>query len=251
MNEGQEHTFLKLLRFLRARKFNVDNAFSMIESDILWRSEGNRGNLRNMRAAEVLGCDSREVCKYFPTWIQGYDKQSRPISWRQFGKFEIWSILNHTTMENLIKFHAWETEQSLRMMNQLSVQHQINIETFVLIIDAGGWTVSLATSDAFTFIKGMVGTDSDHYPERLGMMMIINAPFMLSWAWKIIQAFLDDVTKAKIKIYSSPSEWQPELFKFIDRDQAPIMYGGTQPNPEHPEDFIKSMDPPTADASER
>jgi sulfate adenylyltransferase subunit 1 (EFTu-like GTPase family) len=44
----------------------------------------------------------------------------------------------------------------------------------------------------------MAKTDSNQYPERLGVCMIINAPSALSYAWSIIKAFLDDVTKAKI-----------------------------------------------------
>ena len=54
---------------------------------------------------------------------------------------------------------------------------------------------------------------------------------------------MDEVTKAKIKILSSPSEWTPELFKHIDKDQVPVMYGGTLPNPPM-DDVIVSMDPP-------
>ncbi len=46
----------------------------------------------------------------------------------------------------------------------------------------------------------MATTDSDHYPERLGTMVIVNAPAMLSFAWRIIQGFLDPVTKEKINI---------------------------------------------------
>lgn len=46
----------------------------------------------------------------------------------------------------------------------------------------------------------MAITDSDHYPERLGTMIIINAPSVLSFAWRIIQGFLDAVTKEKINI---------------------------------------------------
>ena len=74
----------------------------------------------------------------------------------------------------------------------------------------------------------MISTDGNHYPERLGTLVVINAPAMLSWTWKIIQGFLDDVQKAKIGIYGTdPNEWMPVLFKIIDKDQVPVSYGGT------------------------
>lgn len=73
----------------------------------------------------------------------------------------------------------------------------------------------------------MISTDGNHYPERLGTLVVINAPAMLSWTWKIIQGFLDDVQKAKIGIYGTdPKEWMPVLFKIIDKDQVPVSYGG-------------------------
>lgn len=73
----------------------------------------------------------------------------------------------------------------------------------------------------------MASTDGDHYPERLGTLIVINAPSVLSWAWRVIQGFLDDVQKAKICIYGcNPAEWQPVLFRLVDADQMPVQYGG-------------------------
>ena len=88
----------------------------------------------------------------------------RPVSYRQFGFFEIWNVLKLTSLQRLVRFHAWEAEQSIRVMNVASEKSGYNIETFVVVIDAAGWSMKLATSDAFAFIKGMATTDSDHYP---------------------------------------------------------------------------------------
>jgi CRAL/TRIO domain len=84
----------------------------------------------------------------------GFDKQNRPISWRKFGQFEIWNILKLTSMQQLINFHAWESEQLLRLMHDKSKETGSNIETFTVVVDASGWAISQATGDAFTFIKG-------------------------------------------------------------------------------------------------
>jgi hypothetical protein len=154
-NTDNEIELLKVFRFLRARKFNVDQTMDMIRADVKWRSECNRLSLRQQTAFEVLECDLSLVYKYFPTWIQGYDKQHRPVSYRQFGKFEIWSILKLTTMQKLINFHAWESEQLLRLMHERSKETGLNIETFTVIVDASGWTISQATRDAYTFIRGV------------------------------------------------------------------------------------------------
>lgn len=73
----------------------------------------------------------------------------------------------------------------------------------------------------------MASTDGDHYPERLGTLIVVNAPAVLSWAWKAIQNLLDDVQRAKIGIYGTdPNEWMPVLQKIVDRKQIPVSYGG-------------------------
>ena len=73
-SSDDEHEFLKLLRFLRARKFNAKNAFKMIEADIKWRREENRIHLRQETVDEVLNCNITEFYRYFPAWMQGHDK---------------------------------------------------------------------------------------------------------------------------------------------------------------------------------
>jgi hypothetical protein len=249
-NYDNEIEFLKLLRFLRARKFNISASYKMIIEDIKWRNEENRLLLQKETAEKVLGCDLKQVFIYFPTWISGFDKQLRPVAYRKFGKFEIWNILKLTTMNSLIRFHAWETEMTLNRMYKYTKQHNYNIETFLLVIDAAGWNLSLATSDAFTFIKGMAVTDSAHYPERLGTLLVINAPSVLAMSWRIIQEFLDPVTKEKIQIFSTNrTKWLPVLQQYIDIDQIPIQYGGTLPDPS-PEEALHSMNPITEDEEE-
>lgn len=180
---------------------------------------------------------------YLPTWVQGFDKQCRPIAWRQFGKLEIWNVLKLTTMETLLKFHAWEAEQALRLMNNQGNATGHHIETFVIVIDAAGWHMGLATTDAFSFIRGMSSTDSDHYPERLGKLILINAPKALSFVWRMVSSLLDAVTLAKISVFSKKSEWLPELLSVMDEDQIPIQYGGTARD-FTPEEALQSMDPP-------
>jgi hypothetical protein len=221
----------------------------MIREDVKWRSENNRLQLNTESAQEVLNCEVHLLYKYFPVWFQGFDKQMRPVSYRRFGQLEIWNVLKLTTMERLVRFHAWETEQALRSMYELSASSGYNIETFVLVIDAAGWNMRLATADAFAFIKGMAVTDSDHYPERLGTMVIINAPAVLSFAWRIIQGFLDSVTKEKIRILSAdPAEWQPVLQHYISIDQIPRQYGGTARDLTADE-AISAMNPPSSNPS--
>lgn len=236
-----EYEYFKLLRFLRARKFDVNEAYTLLINDIEWRTYTVGLDLKYECAENILNCDIAKVIKQYPAFIQGVDKQMRPVCYRP-GSFKMNKLLELTTFDDLIRFHAWESEQALKIMSKQTQLTGYNIETFVVIVDAREFSLNLATTDAISFIKSMSAVDSNHYPERLGCCLIINAPFMLSLTWSVIETFLDSVTKAKIKIMSGPGEWQPVLFSLIEKDQIPMMYGGTARDPDIYKSLIDSND---------
>ena len=43
----------------------------------------------------------------------------------------------------------------------------------------------------------------NHYPERLGLAIIINIPFLVNAFFKLITPFIDPITRAKMKFNSS------------------------------------------------
>ena len=56
--------------------------------------------------------------------------------------------------------------------------------------------------------------------------------------------FLDEVQKAKIKIYgTNQTEWLPVLLTIMDGEQIPVQYGGRMPDLP-PDLALSSMDPP-------
>ena len=56
------------------------------------------------------------------------------------------------------------------------------------------------------------------------MLVIINAPWSFSAAWKVIKGWLDERTRSKIHIISGDP--LPTLLKYIDIEQIPSFLGG-------------------------
>jgi hypothetical protein len=242
--DAQENACLKALRFLRARRFDVAKTMEMVRADAEWRADNDVAQLQCQTVYEVLQCDLSVVYTYFPTWTAGFDREGKPVSWRQFGTFDIDRVLQVTTMERLIDFHVWTNEQLLRLMHAKGKLTGTNLETFTVVVDAAGWQLSLANQAAYTFVKTLVQLDSDHYPERLGTLLVINAPAALSVAWRAVAGFMDDTQKAKMKIYSTNrEEWLPPLLEIIDESQIPQQFGGKMPD--FPQDLaVTSLEPP-------
>lgn len=55
-------------------------------------------------------------------------------------------------------------------------------------------------------------------------MFIINAPMLFSGVWAIVKPWLDDKTKAKIKILGSG--YKKALLEYIDEENLPEFLGG-------------------------
>eukprot|EP00048_Salpingoeca_helianthica_P000203 m.39946 g.39946 ORF g.39946 m.39946 type:complete len:438 (-) comp10231_c0_seq2:25-1338(-) len=222
--ETEEHF---LLRFLRARQFNVNKAWEMMMTDITWRTEYGTLALREKTMAEVVQCDVSLIHHHLPIWQSGFDLQGRPVVYKRFGRCEISTLKQHTAIDNLVRFHVWCTERQLQLLGSQSAKLGHNIETMLFVIDAAGWTVRLATQDAFRYLKGIADMDSAHYPERLGGVVIVNAPWALDMAWRVVQVWLDARTKAKVHILRRGAN--EALRQLIDVSQIPADYGGDAP----------------------
>lgn len=56
---------------------------------------------------------------------------------------------------------------------------------------------------AYKFVKPAAEMAQNNYPEMLGNMFIINAPFLFTGIWAIIKMWIDDKTREKIHILGS------------------------------------------------
>ena len=67
----------------------------------------------------------------------------------------------------------------------------------------------------------------NHYPERLGLCLIVNAPNFMYYLFKVLSFFINSVTINKIKwIYGKGEELKNKLSEFIDEDQLEVDFGG-------------------------
>jgi hypothetical protein len=74
-------------------------------------------------------------------------------------------------------------------------------------------------------VKLAAKVGSDYYPEIMGNLFIVNAPFLFAGVWTIIKSFIDEKTRAKIKIIGSG--WKPVLLENVDAEKLPVFLGGT------------------------
>jgi len=70
----------------------------------------------------------------------------------------------------------------------------------------------------------MISTLQANYNSRLAKMYLVNVSFGIMFIWKIVSAFINPVTRGKIKVFSSNNP--KELLEDIHPSQLPRAYGG-------------------------
>ncbi|KAM1050625.1 hypothetical protein ACFX13_033074 [Malus domestica] len=66
--------------------------------------------------------------------------------------------------------------------------------------------------------------DSNYYPETLNCLFIVNAGSGFKMLWKVVKAFLDARTLAKIQVLGY--NYHSELFDVVDQSNLPTFLGG-------------------------
>jgi len=218
-----------LVRFLRARKNNVDAAEAMVLANHEWRVKEGVNELANLTAQEVLGCEIDDIWEWAPNWMQGEDMEGRPVIYKEWSNFWFKEIAKHTTTHQMLRYHIWLQEMGARALGHQSLKYGRRIDKFTCVMEAKTFNSAMMRNGAMPFVKGITAVDQAHYPERLNAILIFNAPRMMSTVWSIIRRWLDSVTRDKVSIMSSEKEWRPKLESMVGPDYLPDIYGGVIP----------------------
>ena len=97
------------------------------------------------------------------------------------------------------------------------------LETSCTIMDLKGVGLSNMNS-VYGYVKQASAISQNYYPERMGKLYLINAPWGFSSIFSIVKGFLDPVTVEKISILGSG--YQTELLKQIPSENLPKQFGG-------------------------
>ncbi|KAF2429611.1 Sec14 cytosolic factor [Tothia fuscella] len=220
---------LTLLRFLRARKFDVQLAKKMFIDCEKWRKEfGGVGVDQLVKTFDYK--EKPEVFKYYPQYYHKTDKDGRPVYIEQLGKVDLTALHKITSEERMLQNLVCEYEKlAYPRLPATSRKSGTLLETSTSIIDAKGVGISQVPS-VYGYLQKVSAISQNYYPERLGKLYIINAPWGFSGAFSVIKKWLDPVTAKKIHILGSG--YEKELTAQIPRENLPKILGGTCNCPE-------------------
>lgn len=194
-----------LIRFLRARDMNLDDAFEMWIKWKEWRHQFQVDNITDQSVMPLI-----ETGKAF--W-SGYDKVGRPIL--------IIRIRYHfagvNSEEETIRHSVFLIEQGIKLADQRG-NGQVTV-----IYDRGQMTDRNKDPELIETTKQLMGIMQDYYAERLGNLLVLHVNWFYWLMWQCIKPLINKKTRSKIHILKN----ERGLSKFINSDQLLREYGGS------------------------
>ncbi|KAK3814073.1 MAG: CRAL-TRIO domain-containing protein [Benniella sp.] len=164
-----------LIRYLKARKWNLHDAQQALQDTITWRDQFKP----DVPDKDTLWTETATGKMY----VSGFDAECRPLLYM---KPRLENTAASLAQVRHVVFHL---EVAIAIMPP-------NVQSLCIVIDFAG--ASMTKTPGVSIAREILHVLGSHYPERLGKGYIIHAPWFFFPTYKLISPFIDPVTKAKI-----------------------------------------------------
>ncbi|KAH8653327.1 CRAL-TRIO domain-containing protein [Xylariales sp. PMI_506] len=221
-----DHPDQLLLRFLRARKWDIQKALVMFISTLKWRQDMKVDedimlngeeyfSLQEQRETDekkkTFASDFLAQMRLGKSFAHGIDKEGRPITVVRVRLHRA----GEQSQESLERYTVYLIETARLLLTPPA-------DTGTVVFDMTGF--SMANMD-YAPVKFMIQCFEANYPESLGIVLVHKAPWIFQGIWKVIQRWLDPVVASKIHFTNNAKD----MSEFITLTKIPKELDGGDP----------------------
>nr|KJB67421.1 hypothetical protein B456_010G190500 [Gossypium raimondii] len=193
-----------LVRFLKARDWNVAKAHKMLVDCLHWRVQNTIDDIlaKPIVPIELYGAvrDSQLI------GMSGYSREGLPVFAIGVGL----STFDKASVHYYVQSHIQINEYRDRViLPSASKKHGRPITTCIKVLDMTGLKLSALSKIKLLTIISTI--DDLNYPEKTNTYYIVNAPYIFSACWKVVKPLLQERTRKKIQVL--PGCGRDELLK--------------------------------------
>ncbi|OAY55286.1 SEC14 cytosolic factor [Manihot esculenta] len=201
-----------LLRFLKAREWNVSKAHKMLIDCLQWRIQN---EIDNILAKPIIPVDLyRAIRDSQLVGLSGYTKEGLPVVAVGVGL----STFDKASVNYYVQSHIQINEYRDRViLPAASKKYGRHISTCVKVLDMTG--LKLSALNQVKLLTVISTVDDLNYPEKTETYYIVNAPYIFSACWKVVKPLLQERTRKKIQVLQGCG--RDELLKITDYASLP------------------------------
>lgn len=201
-----------LLRFLRAKKFDVNRTFNSIKRYYQVRKDRPQlfGNLTASRYIKFIEANIQIVL------------EQRDSSGSRVYLFRLQNCdMNLITVDDIFRIN-------LMVMELISAEPETQISGVVIVVDMKSFSMQQHyTLLSPCYVKYSVDAVQESFPVRFKAFHVINEPFYFQTLYATMKPFMKPKMRKRIFFHGSKIS---SLHKYINREILPQEYGGLQPD---------------------
>ncbi|KAG9473476.1 hypothetical protein GDO78_013590, partial [Eleutherodactylus coqui] len=210
-----------ILRFLRARDFNIEKAREMLCQSLSWRKQYQVDYiLQTWRPPPILE-------EYYAGGWHYHDRDGRPLYILRLGQIDTKGLLKAVGEEAILRHVLSINEEGQRRCEENTRLYGLPIRSWTCLVDLEGLNMRHLWRPGVKALLRIIEVVEANYPETLGRLLIVRAPRVFPVLWTLVSPFINENSRRKFLIYSGNNYQGPGgISDYLDKEIIPDFLGG-------------------------